>query len=503
MLALIPPAFTAPALPGSAPSPARGTAAPAEPSFSRQLEKVQEQRAQREQRTPEPARASAQDKPASTPKPAPQATGQQPPKPAASPPKQPARAAHAAAPSQAKTKAMGQAAAADPADAADTAAVREMQADVDATEPTDTDPSSAPTISELLARWSPPPEAQSPAWAPAPVPNPLADGAALPLTAAVPLIDAAKAADAPWGTDPAASTPSAGAVTAASTLAGAGPAAALINAVPGRPAAGDALALAPTPTDATNSATAQADLRPAPPHATSGETRELNRADATPSLAQQAQAVALLAQAATISVDSRATDPRFADGRRTEATGALDTAALAGGLTGPGNTMAHTLAHTLKAAEVVTANLATPATSAEFRAALGMQVSLLARGGVQHAELHLNPAEMGPVSIQIVLDGQEAQVNFGADSAHTRQIIESGMPELASALREAGLTLTGGGVSQHAGGQRQDPGSNQGSRGRDASVNSDATADKAVDQRMEQARRSIARRALGGVDLFA
>jgi flagellar hook-length control protein FliK len=92
----------------------------------------------------------------------------------------------------------------------------------------------------------------------------------------------------------------------------------------------------------------------------------------------------------------------------------------------------------------------TPATSPEFRQALGVQVSVLARDGVQHAELHLNPADMGPISVQIALEGTRAQVDFGADSLATRQIIETGLPELASALRDAGFTLTGGGVSQHA-----------------------------------------------------
>jgi flagellar hook-length control protein FliK len=99
--------------------------------------------------------------------------------------------------------------------------------------------------------------------------------------------------------------------------------------------------------------------------------------------------------------------------------------------------------------------LPVPVGSAHFREALNVQVSVLARDGVHHAELHLNPADMGPLSVQITLDGQQAQVHFGSDSALTRQIVETGLPSLAAALRDAGLTLSGGGVSQHASGQRQ------------------------------------------------
>ena len=97
--------------------------------------------------------------------------------------------------------------------------------------------------------------------------------------------------------------------------------------------------------------------------------------------------------------------------------------------------------------------LATPLTAPEFAQALGVQMSVLARDGVQHAELHLNPADMGPVSVQIVIDGTQARVDFGADMAATRQAIEAGLPALAGALRDAGFTLSGGGVSQHSRGR--------------------------------------------------
>ena len=106
--------------------------------------------------------------------------------------------------------------------------------------------------------------------------------------------------------------------------------------------------------------------------------------------------------------------------------------------------------------------VATPVDSPDFAAAFGLQVSLLAKDGVQQAELHLNPADLGPVSIHIALTGSEARIDFGADLAATRHAIEQGLPELASALRDAGFTLAGGGVSQHAG---ERPGSDDGSAG--------------------------------------
>jgi flagellar hook-length control protein FliK len=151
----------------------------------------------------------------------------------------------------------------------------------------------------------------------------------------------------------------------------------------------------------------------------------------------------------------------------------------------------------LQDSTTVSVTLSAPVQSPEFRELLGSQISLLAKDGVQSAELHLNPAEMGPVSVQITLDGTQARVDFGADSAQTRQHIEASLPELASALRDAGLTLSGGGVSQHAHGREnpQDPAPN-------SPRNPLAQGQDGVDT-VARGPVSTRRVALGGVDLYA
>ncbi|MDP3084264.1 MAG: flagellar hook-length control protein FliK [Rubrivivax sp.] len=108
--------------------------------------------------------------------------------------------------------------------------------------------------------------------------------------------------------------------------------------------------------------------------------------------------------------------------------------------------------------------------SPDFAAALGTQLSVLVKDGVQHARLHLNPAALGPISVQIALDGQTAQVHMVAEQALTRQALEQAMPALASALRESGLTLTGGGVFE----QPRDPGQQQAQDGPGHNLAADA-----------------------------
>lgn len=148
--------------------------------------------------------------------------------------------------------------------------------------------------------------------------------------------------------------------------------------------------------------------------------------------------------------------------------------------------------------------LSAPFGTPEFAPALGVQLTVLAREGVQEARLHLNPADMGPIAVQIALDGSNAIVHFQADVAATRQALENSLPDLASAMRDGGFTLSGGSVSQQSAG-RQGDGTERGTDGNAAGgvrgVNGAAgTADDTLAGRGTAAR---ALRPQGVVDLYA
>ncbi|MCE4554863.1 flagellar hook-length control protein FliK [Pelomonas cellulosilytica] len=164
---------------------------------------------------------------------------------------------------------------------------------------------------------------------------------------------------------------------------------------------------------------------------------------ATPAQAAEARAERATTQASAITAAPLAAAPDSRPGTDTVA---------------PAASFAATLAHALPA-QVVAPQAdatATPAPvqaslhSAAFAPELGTRVSLMAVDGVQHAELQLNPAEMGPVAVQITVDGSQAQVSFHAAHAETRQVLEQSLPDLAAALQGQGLTLSGGGVFQQA-----------------------------------------------------
>jgi flagellar hook-length control protein FliK len=100
------------------------------------------------------------------------------------------------------------------------------------------------------------------------------------------------------------------------------------------------------------------------------------------------------------------------------------------------------------AAAPTSAALPAPVHSPAFAPALATQVRWWAGEGVQQAQLTLNPPEMGPVAVRIVVaaDAREARIDFSADVAATRGAIEAALPVLAAALDESGLKLAGGGV---------------------------------------------------------
>ena len=156
------------------------------------------------------------------------------------------------------------------------------------------------------------------------------------------------------------------------------------------------------------------------------------------------------------------------------------------------------------------ASIPVPLDAPDFSQKLADQVSLwvgqVKQEGPMTAELHLNPAEMGPINVKISLDGTSAHVDFAAAAQETRQAIEASLSTLSSALNDVGLSLTGGGVSSQTpqqtlaqgGGQGQD---GRGGRSPDGRARGD-DADAVEASGMRQVSAPKANR-LGGLDLYA
>lgn len=156
------------------------------------------------------------------------------------------------------------------------------------------------------------------------------------------------------------------------------------------------------------------------------------------------------------------------------------------------------------------ASIPVPLHSPEFGQKLADQVSLwvgqVRQDGPMTAELHLNPAEMGPINVKISLDGNSAQVEFVAAALETRQAIEASLSNLSTALNDVGLNLTGGGVSSQTPQQQSFAQGSRPEQGGTANrAGSAREGDGSEDEEASGMRQVGAPRAgrLGGLDLYA
>jgi flagellar hook-length control protein FliK len=89
-----------------------------------------------------------------------------------------------------------------------------------------------------------------------------------------------------------------------------------------------------------------------------------------------------------------------------------------------------------------------------FAGDIAAEVKLMADNGLQRAELHLNPADLGPVRIELSISAQTADISFAAAHAATREGIEQALPALRELLAGQGLQLGQAGVGSGGTGQQ-------------------------------------------------
>ena len=93
------------------------------------------------------------------------------------------------------------------------------------------------------------------------------------------------------------------------------------------------------------------------------------------------------------------------------------------------------------------ATLPMPPQAPTFAPALGHQIDVWMKGGVQHAEVQLSPQDLGPIRVKIEMQGDQTRVHMSADVQSTRDALQQAMPQLSEQLGQVGISLTGGGVS--------------------------------------------------------
>ena len=82
--------------------------------------------------------------------------------------------------------------------------------------------------------------------------------------------------------------------------------------------------------------------------------------------------------------------------------------------------------------------------------ALGKQLLMMVGQNVRSAEIRMNPANLGPIEIQIELQDEQVNVAFSSRHAVVREAMELAMPRLREMLEANGLSLGNGDVSDQS-----------------------------------------------------
>ncbi len=97
--------------------------------------------------------------------------------------------------------------------------------------------------------------------------------------------------------------------------------------------------------------------------------------------------------------------------------------------------------------------------SAQWQEDFCEQILSFGQNQIQHAQLNLNPPELGPLQVHIEINQQEAKVHFVSSHAMVRDSIESANQRLREVFQGSGLSLANVNVSD---GQRSQGDSQQG-----------------------------------------
>jgi flagellar hook-length control protein FliK len=89
-----------------------------------------------------------------------------------------------------------------------------------------------------------------------------------------------------------------------------------------------------------------------------------------------------------------------------------------------------------------THTLQAPVASHEWNQGLGQQLVNMHLRGDKSVDLHLHPADLGPISINLrVTDSSQAQVQFFSHNSNVRSAIEQALPQLKEVMAQQGIAL--------------------------------------------------------------
>jgi flagellar hook-length control protein FliK len=133
-----------------------------------------------------------------------------------------------------------------------------------------------------------------------------------------------------------------------------------------------------------------------------------------------------------------------------------------------------------------------------WKEAFSDRVAWVVHQGRQVADLHLNPPQLGPVEIHVVLGNDQASISFSSPHAVVRDAIQAALPRLTEVLQNQGVVLSDVSVATQSFSQQQ----SQGQEFRHAHNGARLPRPDSALGGVESIPASVARN-LGMVDIFA
>lgn len=119
-----------------------------------------------------------------------------------------------------------------------------------------------------------------------------------------------------------------------------------------------------------------------------------------------------------------------------------------------------------------TTTISTPLNQPQWSEDFSQKVTWMATQRTQSAELHLNPAQLGPLEVSLKLNGDQATLQFTSAHAAVRDAIEQSIPRLRDMLADSGISLGNTTVSDQAPREQQQRGQLNGTNQVDDNDNS-------------------------------
>lgn len=83
--------------------------------------------------------------------------------------------------------------------------------------------------------------------------------------------------------------------------------------------------------------------------------------------------------------------------------------------------------------------IAEPVGGTRWAEALGQKALFMVEQQVKTAEMHLNPPNLGPLEVKLVMDGDKASLNFVTSQAAVRDALQQSLPRLQQVMADNGM----------------------------------------------------------------